>query len=289
MNRQFTVAALLAIASCVTSGIDDEAEKGITITDTSSPPAKQLPGTPAAGVETYKHDNNSESVEWFVCKGKDAPKATVVVHHSDNAGFSAQTFCSTWSTQVFLGKKVDVIGINRPGYGKSTGEPDLAGPQSLAAVTAAMNKLDATKTLRAPVVGYWGYGAGATMALISSKNKPDIKFIIAGGGVYDLEDARSSSQDAGIKAAVESIAAKDGEAGLEFRSVAWDPSGLPERIVLYHAKGDSVIPPAQAEAFRDSLASAKYKVTLQVIDGITHEIPEVHHQKILGVLAESVF
>jgi hypothetical protein len=65
-------------------------------------------------------------------------------------------------------------------------------------------------------------------------------------------------------------------------------SGLPKVITLYHARLDKTAPVAQAQSFADSLASnGAYTVSLQVLEGVPHDIPWAQHWKILAVLAHN--
>ena len=64
--------------------------------------------------------------------------------------------------------------------------------------------------------------------------------------------------------------------------------GLPKQIAIYHGAQDTAVPPAQAKAFSDSLeAAGGYKVNLQIVDGLGHQIPWVHHRSLIEALANT--
>lgn len=285
MMKLLLAGQALGLAGCATLAQKDE--PNLTISDTSEVEFAPVAFQPVEGLADYKFANMPHKAEWVNCKATKA-KATILVMHSEHAPFEKGKFCNAWVAQTFLSQSYDVISVNRPGYGASTGTPDVAGEQSLAATTAAVADALAKGKNAKPVTGIWGYDTGATAAALASKKLKGIKFLILGGGVYDFDDADKQTKDGTLKKDIEGVRKAGGEKAIEDRSVAYDVAGLPPVISIYHGKQDTTVPPTQAKAFADSLESAgKYKVGFQVIDGVAHDIPWTNHRKILEVLALS--
>lgn len=277
--------ALLLLPACAALTREDDTQ--LKITDTSEDQFSQVDSTSQDGLADYTFGSAPQRAEWVVCKLK-AGKASLVVMHTDRAGYEKAKFCSGWIAQAFLAQGYDVVTVNRPGYGASTGAPDFAGAQSSAAVEAGVADAVKKTKIKAPT-GIWGNSSGATAAALVSRKIKGLKFAILGSGIYDLDETVKKTSDSYIKADIEAIKATGGDKAVEDRSIAYDATGLPKTIVLYHGKQDTAVPPSQAKAFSDSLeSSGEYKVTLQIIEGVTHEIPWPHHRKILEVLAASM-
>ena len=139
-----------------------------------------------------------------------------------------------------------------------------------------------------PLRGAYGYGLGAIASTLVAKRLGGLDFLILGGGVYDLEDTWQKTFDESLKKEIEVLRKSEGDTAIEDRSIAYDISGLPKKVAIYHGTLDDVVPPTQAKAFGDSLeSSGDYQVTLQMIEGVTHAIPEELHRKILENLTLS--
>jgi pimeloyl-ACP methyl ester carboxylesterase len=243
------------------------------------------------GGTTYKFkkpsgETQNFSVEWLTCEGQQ-PKGTIVVTH-DKTAFQDHDFCRDWLAQTILTKGYAVLAVQRPGYGKSTGIPDLAGPQSIAAMHAAVAEVPSKFGLP-PVRGAYGYGVGVIAASLVAKKLGGLDFIVLGGGVYDLEDTLQKTSDLGLKKDIADLKKRDGDRAIEERSIAYEVSGLPKKVAIYHGKLDNTVPFSQAKAFTDSLeSSGEYKVSLQIIEGLSHDVSAPIHRKVLESLLETV-
>lgn len=278
--------SLIWTAGCATLG-SDEGDGQLKITDTSEDQFSPIVAETQGGTADYKYVSGPQKVEWIACKVK-SPKGSILVMHQDRAGYEKSKFCAGWIAQTFLSQGMNVIAVNRPGYGASTGEPDFSGAQSMQALEVAIK--DALAKTNSPALdGVWGYSSGAMAAALVGRRLGSLKFMILGGGVYDLEETLKKTTDSYLKKDIETIERTGGNKAIEERSVAYDVSDFPKRIAIYHGKQDTVVQPAQAKSFADSLeSSGDYKVTFQVIEGVRHEIPWPHHRKILEVIAASV-
>lgn len=81
------------------------------------------------------------------------------------------------------------MSISLPGFGDSTGPENFAGPRSVAAVREAVKYLAARRDVLKNGVAIYGYGQGATVALLAALQGPGIALAALETGVYDLERA----------------------------------------------------------------------------------------------------
>jgi pimeloyl-ACP methyl ester carboxylesterase len=279
------IAALIALSlavGCATLSGDDETPV-LTITETSESNFDPVAFDRTDGLADYTYKSRSFKAQWVTCKPKGKAKAAVLAMHADRAGFDAARFCNGWIAQTFLAANVAVVTVNRPGYGASTGTPDFSGPQSQAAVAAAVKATNVTPAIS----GAWGYDTGATAAALLSRGLGGLQFLILGGGVYDMEETLTTTQDGYLRKDIERIKATGGNKAIEERSIAYDVSGLPKRIIVYHGKNDTAVPSSQAKAFADALESGEYKVTFQEIEGMGHDVAWKDHRKVLQVLVHA--
>ncbi len=287
----------LLIGSIVCTGcaheakIDDRAE--IKLDGNDETPIKVTPFKTDAGFAEYKSaakdavTNGSRKVQWIQCtprnaeksrnKGEVAVAATALIFHRFESGFSKQDFCKGWVGQVFLKHGLQVVAVNRPSYVESVGSDDLSGADSIAAVRSVVesNKI-------ANVVGLWGYDTGTIAATFYAKKFPQgINWLILGGGIYDLEATLKSTVSQNLKNAAMVLEKSEGATFLETRSIAWDFSGLPKTMVIYHASDDTFAPVGQANSFNDQLRTSEFKVFKKEIAVGGHDIPWKAHMKII--------
>ncbi len=287
MNRRLSLLVVifwLPFTGCATLSNDDES---ITINETSEVSFKAIKTTLVTAESSYRYDGKPHKVEWFSCSVKDAV-ATVLVMHEEGNPFKKPYICSSWSSQAFAAQKLNVLAVNRPGYGRSSGSVDVIGSHSLTAIHSAY--IDASRRLPqlTNLTGIWGYSLGATAAALYARKFKGLDWLILGGGVYDFEQAAALSKSPFMRLRL-SKAIKMGPSEIEKRSIAFDIEGLPKKIFIYHGKDDSRVPVQLAESFRDTLLSMEYPVKLEVLSGVSHKIAETTHRKVLDILIKASF
>lgn len=282
----FCLFLALSAAGCATGGKDDS---NMTVGElTANKLAPQPVGfTKFSGIADYAFKDLPLKVEWMGCKPA-TEKATVLVMHRDRAGYDAARFCDGWIAQTFLSNNVTIIAINRPGFGNSNGRADFSGPKTVAATIPAIEAALKAMSPKNPPTGIWGYSSGASAALFTCKAQKGIAWAIVGGGVYDLDDTKKTSSDSYLKREIDDVKNSEGQKGIEDRSISYDVSGLPKRVLIYHGKQDTAVPTSQAISFAETLNANEYQATVQLIDGAGHDIPADTHRQILEVLLHSM-
>lgn len=235
------------------------------------------------GVSSYQFQNATGNAQWIKCS-LDKARGSVAVMHRFEASFDPKTFCSGWVAQVFLKKGYQVVTVNRPSYGLTTGRDDLSGPGSIHAIHAGIlgSEIGA-------IEGMWGYDTGVIAATFYAKKYgTGIKWLLLGGGIYDLEQTERSSDHKALKDTISRLKQDEGDVFFEQRSIAWDFEGLPKVIGIYHASEDTFVPINQTEAFIDKLRASEVKVFRNDIGGSGHEIPWQTHFSVTGNLLNQV-
>ncbi len=228
----------------------------------------------SGGMADYKFKDASYKARWARCVLKPGVPFVAYFHGSDKAT-EGDAFCSDWTAQVLLKNGFNVVAVNRPSFAGSTGNDDMAGPQSVAASLAGIKMAVGID----PVAGFWGFDTGVIAASFSAKSHPNLKWLLLGNGFYDLEITERSTKSDAIRAAIQKQKISEGDSALEKRSIAWDAAGIPKLVAIYHAKADDVAPANQAEAFNDQLRTAQSKVFIDEFEGGGHDIPwQAHYQ-----------
>ncbi|MCX6118839.1 MAG: hypothetical protein NT027_14965 [Proteobacteria bacterium] len=267
-----SLSAMFQLTNCATPAKTDD-RSNIQIKSEDSSEISITDFVSRTGQANYQPGGKSLPVaktflaQWILCspaaKKSDStsqPVQTVIAFHRFDAGFSPTEFCKGWIGQVFLKNGFQVIGINRPNYVGSIGPDDLSGRDSLNAIDAAVKQSKVEN-----LVGCWGYDTGTIAASFYAKsNSEKIKWLILGGGIYDLESY------------------------LESRSIAWDNHGLPKSIYLYHAIDDTFAPVNQANSFSDQLRTSEFKVFKTDINSGGHDLPWRAHMKIVDQAIKQV-
>jgi hypothetical protein len=291
-----SLSAMFQLTNCATPAKTDD-RSNIQIKSEDSSEISITDFVSRTGQANYQPGGKSLPVaktflaQWILCspaaKKSDStskPVQTVIAFHRFEAGFSPTEFCKGWIGQVFLKNGFQVIGINRPNYAGSIGPDDLSGRDSLIAIDAAVKQSKVEN-----LVGCWGYDTGTIAASFYAKsNSEKIKWLILGGGIYDLELTLKSTSNQNLKDKAERVKGVEGESYLESRSIAWDNHGLPKSIYLYHAIDDTFAPVNQANSFNDQLRTSEFKVFKTDINSGGHDLPWRAHMKIVDQAIKQV-
>lgn len=284
MGRRI-ICALVGIAWCVLTSCTSNVEEFSEVVKADQA-ATTVPATPAEEAEfvsPYAWHEQKFDVAWWACKVPSGQSAVLVFHGVEAT--PSRGFCQTWMAQVFLAKGINVVSFHRPGFGKSTGEREFSGPQTVAAAQAVIN--EARKQKHA-ISGVWGIQDGAIGAAFYAKTDAHLQWLILGNGIYDLELAHKSIQSPLLKQQLNVLVAKEKDLAYESRSIAWDFSGLPRQLFLYHGQANTDVAPLQATQFRDSLVTQEHAVTLNLIEGGREVLTEAQQVQVMTMILEKI-
>ncbi len=248
--------------------------------------AMEIESTDGIGklVEAKSHEGSSAkpkdgySLQWYSCTlKKGAPY--IVMLNVKGQPFTGET-CKQGLVQAFLQKDLNVLAVNRPGAGKSEGKEVLGDDASVGSLKSL---LDAEKEQGKKIDALWGFEEASLLALRTAKVFP-LKFLVVGNGIYDWDATLSEAKDPAFVSEMKALQGSDPRFA-ETRSVAWDLTGLPKAVYLYHMQGDPRYGGAQTEAFRAALAANQYKVKLiELKDEKAILTPLVHQSALMQII-----
>ncbi|MBC7660296.1 MAG: hypothetical protein H7249_11370 [Chitinophagaceae bacterium] len=224
--------------------------------------------------------NDGYSLEWFSCT-RSAKAPVVVMLNTTETPFKAGA-CKTGLAQAFLQQDYNVIALNRPGFGQSEGKEVLGDDKTVKSVqTYLKDAQDQGKNIEA----LWGFEEASILAFRVAKNSK-LKLLIVGNGIYEWDATVNGGKDPAYASQLKALAGTD-PSFAEKRSVAWDFSGLPKSVYLYHMQNQTRYPEAQAEAFRAALAANQYSVKLIQLKDDKAILTPVGHQSVLMQIAQA--
>jgi hypothetical protein len=271
------------LTACATAPkFDDNSSTKIDPAEAKNFKLKVSSSKAKTGTVDYKFKNSNFKSQWVTCTGN--TKDPFVALFGTQDGVEAEKFCNDWMAQAALQNGLNVVAVNRPGKGQSSGKDDFGGPLSVA---GALDGIKAAVGSN-PLVGFWGYDTGTITATFTAKSFSGLKWLILGNGFYDLEVVERTSKSDAIIKTIAALKVSDGDLALEQRSIAWDTAKLPSRIALYHSRNDHIAPKAQADSFNDQLRTIQTKVTFDDIEGGDHDLLWQSHFQIAAKILKSL-
>lgn len=145
------------------------------------------------------------------------------------------------------------MSISLPGFGGSTGPEDFAGPRSVAAVLEAARYLASRRDVSG--IAVYGYGQGATTALIAAIRGKDIRLVAVEGGVYGLGRAFPDLPPAERERLRFLLGGGPGEkpAAYRMRSPIHEAGRLRAPALIIHSRDEKRYPLVESERLAEAL------------------------------------
>lgn len=150
------------------------------------------------------------------------------------------------------------MSISLPGFGDSTGPEDFAGPRSVGAVLQAMEYLASRKDVSPDGIAIYGFGQGATVALLAAIRDPRIRLVALESGVYDLGGAFNTLPPT-TRERLRSImggSAREKPLAYRARSPKFEADKVRGPILIMHSKGSRMFPVTESEGLAAKLRGA---------------------------------
>lgn len=194
---------------------------------------------------------------------------------------------------AFAGAGYYCLVVAQQGFGKSEGEPDFVGPETIASLTAAWQRLSVEPQVDSSRMGIVGYSRGAMAAALLATQLADVRAVVLGAGIYDFRMAFGEISSPMIKT---NMVRETGgtEAGLsdyacEVRSSILYMDKLSASVLILHGDQDLNAPVTQAYLLRDRLTDLGKDFEVHIIEGKEHSIGLEDFQKsALGFLARKL-
>lgn len=240
-------------------------------------------------------DNPNSRIEYFVEKpAGQGPWPTVIFLHGyqdagSNVGGAAFVRWGELSRNAKKGYLA--VSVSLPGFGKSTGPADFAGPYTQHAVEAVMEQLQQEKWVKPKSFILHGVSLGAITAALIGTRRTDIGGLVLISGLYDLPtffDSPPSLNAAGVKTVL--IAQTGGSAeALQMRSAMPGALKISANTLIMNGAKDDKTSPGQARQLAEAINTSGGKAKVHIFEEYGHEIPFKVRVKEVDQFMESAF
>jgi dipeptidyl aminopeptidase/acylaminoacyl peptidase len=206
-----------------------------------------------------------ETVFFRSAKGDGSPGILLIHGHGSQAR-------SLLGTALQLASRgFHVMLVSMPGYGLSEGPPDLSGPRTIAAASAAFDKLKRTPGVDSTHVGAWGISRGAGVVATLAARRNDLGCAIDQSGIYDLQATYRGTKLPGFRETIVAEAGQDSAAWKE-RSPIYRASSTHAPTLVLHGEMDPNVPADQARAYAATLKAAGVATDSSIFPNAGHEL-----------------
>lgn len=251
-------------------------------------PAVSLDNHEILNKEIVHPDNAQKKVEFFILRPRLSKKNPVVIFihgHQQPERLGATAAVDNGTLAFFAKQGYLVVGISQPGYGKSDGPSDYAGPYSQKAVLGVINYLISSyaEHIDSEKIVLYGVSKGAIVAGMVASLEPRLAGVILDSGFYDLK----SVQDART---LENINKESGgkPEELKQRSVIYSVDLIKMPVLIMHGYEDKRAPVKPAIEFYETLMKFGSPSTLAIFP-VGHHTPEKDRDALIGVFLEKIF
>jgi dipeptidyl aminopeptidase/acylaminoacyl peptidase len=171
---------------------------------------------------------------------------------------------------IFARQGFACLAVTTPGFGKSEGNPDFMGPDSISAFAVGFKKFKREPFVDSNNMGVFGYSRGGMAAsLLVIKLGEDVKAAVFGAGIYDFKKAYDETKFDGIR---ENMKAETGmtEKAIKQRSSVFQMEKLKAPVLIIHGENDGNAPTNQALLLRDRLTELKKDFEIKILPDHKH-------------------
>lgn len=245
----------------------------------------------APGSRRVPHpDDASKQVEYFVAQPPGpGPWPTVVLLHGHQDGLGPGGLLGgtpggrqfvDWGVLTQLARRGYLaVAVSQPGYGRSSGPADFAGPFTQHAVAGVLTRLRAEGRIAPRRLVLEGVSRGALVAGLVGACDSTVSGLVLISGAYDLtayvRDARDPAAGPAQQAVVRALTAETGgsPAALRARSVLPVAGAIRAATLVLSGAQDARTSAAQAQELAAAIVRAGGRARAVVYPAFGHQLP----------------
>ena len=235
---------------------------------TAADTVEMLPAALCQQNPSVSFSSDGHDVEYYYLRGLGGGGSTptvLLIHGDETHARSLLPLASELANKGY-----NVMAISLPGYGRSAGTPDLAGPASMRAAETALRALKSSRGVDSTRIVVWGIERGGSVSTRLAMSHPELAGAISTRGLYDLWAVARASKP--LRDAFAREAGRDSSAW-RLRSPASQPLQLASPLLIEYHTGDALVPTGQAQGYASALIAAGQPAEVQDVDGADRTIP----------------
>jgi dipeptidyl aminopeptidase/acylaminoacyl peptidase len=163
------------------------------------------------------------------------------------------------------------VAITQRGFGKSSGEADFVGTETIAALDEGLNRFAKQAYVDSERLGIFGYSRGAIAASLIATSRKDLDAAVFAAGIYDLNKAYEEVTLAGIRENMDKETGGSEEA-FRARSSIGRMENLNCPVLILHGAKDVNAPVEQAKMLGERLSELKKVHELKLFPDRDHDL-----------------
>jgi dipeptidyl aminopeptidase/acylaminoacyl peptidase len=165
------------------------------------------------------------------------------------------------------------LAVTPPGFGKSEGQADFVGAETLKTYAAGWNRFKQEAFVDSGRMGIYGHSRGGMAASLLAVRLADARAAVFASGIYDFRRAYDEIQIKGIREKMFEEAGRSDEAVRE-RSSILRMENLKMPVLILHGEKDEKTLVNQAYLLRDKLSALKKDYEIKIFAEAGHVLDE---------------
>jgi dipeptidyl aminopeptidase/acylaminoacyl peptidase len=241
-------------------------------------------------ISTYDYEAGGETVEALLFRApSEYPLPAIILI----PGYERTAIDYAGRGLFFARNGFACIAITQPGFGRSGGASDWAGPNSLEALKAGYEKLRGEEFIDPDRIALFGYSQGAlTAALSATSGELELAAAILCSGIYDSKAAYENFPSKGLAGQIKGQMDRDigsSQEAFDQRNALLRMEYLDHPLLILHGRLDGNSPVEQAERLARQLRSLGKEFRMRIYEGADHNLHETNYLDVALKFLERYF